>query len=86
MTDADFAPKSYRRIPDSVEAVAVTRRNLHQVAEWCGGTVEGQTIVIDALTNDTAKVGEVVVVAPLRRVRRMTPNRFVAEYEPVVEG
>lgn len=31
--------EKYARVPFVVDAVQVTRANIHDVAEWCGGTV-----------------------------------------------
>ena len=32
-------PKQYRKKPVTIEAVALTRENVHSVAAWCGGRV-----------------------------------------------
>lgn len=36
-------PEKYIRKPFEVEAIEVTPGNIHDVAEWCGGTVETDT-------------------------------------------
>lgn len=36
-------PEKYVRKPFEVEAVEVTQENLHEVAQWCGGTIETDT-------------------------------------------
>lgn len=33
------ATKQYRKKPVTIEAVALTRENVHSVAAWCGGRV-----------------------------------------------
>ena len=33
------APKQYRKKPVTIEAVALTRKNVREVATWCGGRV-----------------------------------------------
>lgn len=35
--------KTFDRKPFSVEAVQVTRENMKEVAEWCGGSIETKT-------------------------------------------
>lgn len=32
-------PKQFRKKPVTIEAVALTRNNVHDVAAWCGGRV-----------------------------------------------
>lgn len=54
--------KRYMRKPLYVEAVQITAKNMRQVAEWCGGTVEqdGQAksyIKVDVLKPVSPKLG-----------------------------
>lgn len=37
-----IAPKRFRKKPVTVEAILLTSSNVHEVARWCGGRVDGR--------------------------------------------
>lgn len=68
--------KTYDRKPFSVQAVQVTRDNLKEVAEWCGGSVE----VKITPTKNGSKHEDYVKVPTARPMNEKQTQAFITDW------
>lgn len=68
--------KTFDRKPFSVEAVQVTRENMREVAEWCGGTVETKVTP----TKNGSKREKFVKVPTSKPMNEKQTQAFVSDW------
>ena len=77
-------PKQYRKKPVTIEAVALTRNNVHDVAAWCGGRV-----IEEGKASDPSDVYLALDIPTLEGVMRgetMDPSGLYPHGDWIIKG
>ena len=86
-----MSAKKYRKKPVTIEAMQLTRHNVHEVAEWCGadlghtfGSTEPDALNINTLEGTMAAyIGDYIIRGVQGEFYPCKPDIFAATYEEV---